>query len=154
VSSRDRNLLLALLVVVAVVNLPLLHSSWTGWRVERSGTDVTVPLQGSDVLGDADDPEYWISYRLPEALDPQRGTWPAQVDRATYDRVRAAGEVEVRALAGSPAAARVEGEVPRRTGLVTTLVVDAVLVAIAALVLRARVRPPGPGSPGASRSSP
>ena len=40
---RSRRLKSALLIVVLLVmiNLPLVHSVWTSWQVERNGVDVT-----------------------------------------------------------------------------------------------------------------
>ena len=138
---RTRKLLLALLLVVALVNLPLLHSSWTSAKVDREGVDVTAPLVGSDVLGSDEDPEYWISYRLPEDIDPRGdNAWPVQVERATYEQVRDTREVHVRVLRDEPAAAHVEGEVSHRAGLWSTLVVDALILALVLLFWRHRVR--------------
>lgn len=138
--ARNRKLLYALLIVVALVNLPLVHSTWTSARVDREGVDVTAELVGSRVLGRGDDARYWVSYRLPDDIDPGGGAWPAEVERATYDRIQESGEVRVRVLRDNPAAADVQGEVSRRAGTWSTLVVDAVLAVLVVLFWRHRRR--------------
>ena len=137
---RNRKLLYALLIVVALVNLPLVHSTWTDARVEREGVDVTAELVRTRVLGSGDEARYWVSYRLPDDLDPDGGAWPAEVEQATYERIQETREVHVRVLRDNPAAAEVEGEVARRAGTWTTVVVDAVLLALVVLFWRHRRR--------------
>jgi hypothetical protein len=152
---RTRTVLLTLVVVVLLVNLPLVNSLRRSAEVRSDGVDVTARLVESRVLGEEGDPQYWVSYRLPEDVDPQARAWPAQVDRATYDRARQTGRVAVRVLPDDPAAAEVDGEVGRRAGLWSTLVVDAVLLGLLLLWWRHRRRReaaetgrPGPGDPG------
>ena len=43
-------------------------------------------------------PESLTEYELPEDIDPRGNAWPAQVERATYDRARDTREVQVRVL--------------------------------------------------------
>jgi hypothetical protein len=134
--ARRRKKVLLLLVLVAFINLPLLHATWTDWRVARSGVDVTAQVTGHDVLGDDGDPRYWIGFVFPEDIDPDGSRWTAEVDRATYDAAVESEQVEVRVLEGRPSAYEVEGQVRHWAGLVTTLVADAVLLAVVLLVRR------------------
>ncbi len=123
-------------VLVLFINLPMLHSTWTAWRVDRSGTDLTVELADHDVLTPEDDRQYWLGFRFPEDIDPDQVLWTARVERSAYDEAVAAGTVEVRVLEDNPAAYQVEGQVRSNVGLVTTLVADAILLLILLLLWR------------------
>ena len=115
-------------LVVLMINLPLVHSTWTRWQVERNGSDVTATLVDHDVLGAADDPAYWISYTLPSDIDPDQLEWAREVDKAAYDAAVASGRVTVRVLDDNPVTSRAEGQVVGRAGLVATLVADLLLL--------------------------
>jgi hypothetical protein len=128
VSRRVRSWLMLGLVVL-MINLPLVHSTWTRWQVDRNGSDVTATLVDNDVLGADDDPAYWIAYTLPRDIDPDQLEWAREVDKATYDEAVASGTVTVRVLDGNPVTSRAEGQVVGTAGLVATLVADLLLVA-------------------------
>lgn len=132
---RTRRVLLVV-VMVLFINLPLAHSTWTRWRVERSGAEVTAEVVDDRVLGSDDDPQYWVLFRFPERVDPERSTWSAEVDRLTYETAVAAGEIDARVLEDQPAAYQVEGQVRHWFGLVTTLVADLALLAVVGLAWR------------------
>lgn len=123
-------------LLVLFVNLPLVNSTWTRLQVDRSGTDVAAEVVEHQVLRPGDDPRYWLGFRFPEAIDPQQALWSAEVDRATYDEAVAKGTVEARVLPDRPSAYRVEGQVRRWLGLVTTLVADGILLGIILVVWR------------------
>lgn len=123
-------------LMVLFVNLPLVHSTWTRVQVDRSGSDVTAEVVEHRVLRPGDDPRYWLSFRFPEAVDPQQAPWSAEVDRATYDEAVAEDTVGARVLPDRPSAYRVEGQVRRWLGLVTTLIADGILLGIILLVWR------------------
>jgi len=135
VSTRLKSILWLVLLVV-VINLPLAQSTLTRRNVEQNGTVVTASLVDHDVLGDAGDPAYWISYRLPEDVDPDQVPWPREVERATYDEAVATGQVTVRVLEGSPASSRVEGQYVSRAGLYLTLAADLVILLLVLLLWR------------------
>jgi hypothetical protein len=141
---RSRGILLVVLVVL-FVNLPLVQSTWTRWRVDTAGTDVTAEVTGDRVLRDGDEQRYWLGFRFPEEVDPEGAQWSAEVDEATYDEAVDSGEIEARVLPDRPSAYRVEGQVRRPTGLITTLVADAVLLVVGLLVWRSRRRTRGLG---------
>jgi hypothetical protein len=133
VSRGGRRTWLLLLLLVAVVNLPLLHSTWTERRVERSDIVVTA----TEVQARATDSgEHWVAFRFPDAVDPEQQTWSAQVDEATYDEAQRTGELKVRVLEDNPAAYQVEGAVDSSFTLVATLVADAVLLLLILLLWR------------------
>lgn len=121
-----------MLVLVAFVNLPAVHSTWQRWQVDRSGVDTTGEVVRSERVGDG----YWLSFRYPEGTDEEQSTWPAEVDRATYERAQETGEVGVRYLEGRPSAYEVEGQQRHWAGMITTIIADAVLVLILLLVWR------------------
>ena len=93
-STRVKSVLWLVLLVV-VINMPLVQSTLTRRDVERNGTEVTATLVEHDVLGDASDPAYWISYRLPKDVDPDQLPWAREVERAAYDEAVASGQVTV-----------------------------------------------------------
>jgi hypothetical protein len=142
--SRRTNRILLVVVLVAFINLPLLHSTWTRWQVDRNGTDTVAEVVETRVLGEDGDPSYWLEFRFPESIDPDRVLWTAQVDRETFDEASAQRSVEVRVLEDRPAAHIVEGQVRNRVGLLITLIADAILLAILLLVWRARPTRPVP----------
>jgi hypothetical protein len=135
VSRRTKTIVLVVGLVL-LINLPIVHSTWTNWRVSASGTDVTVPLAEHDVLTPEDDPHHMLGFRFPEEIDPDRVLWTAEVEPDAYDEAVESGRVEVRVLEDNPAAYQVEGEVRSWFGLVTTLAADAVLLLVVVLMWR------------------
>ena len=137
-TSRSSRVLIG--VVIALVNLPLVHSTWTRSSVERSGVEVAAVVTEARNLGSAETPSWWLSYRLPTAVDPEQAIWSAEVDAAAYEKAEAAGTVPVRVIEGKPATAIVEGEVRSSAGLIGTLAADAVLLVMLLLLWRFRGR--------------
>ncbi|MCW2845047.1 MAG: hypothetical protein JWN22_2963 [Nocardioides sp.] len=135
--------LLLVLLLVVVINLPLAHSRFTSWRVERSGTDVTAAVTAHRVLSPKDNPAYFVEFAYPPAIDEDKLRWTAEVDRATYDRAVADKEIAVRVLPDRPAAYTVHGQVTHRLGLVITLIADVALLVMVLLLwrYRAKLRP-------------
>ncbi|WP_372728749.1 hypothetical protein [Nocardioides sp.] len=132
-------LLVALLVLM--INLPLVHSTWLDWRVDRAGVEVEAEVTGVGVLPPESDPHYVVAFRFPAEVDPDRTIWNTEVDRATYDEAVAEDVVQVRVLPGRPAAYEVEGQVPAgRVGLVVTVLADLALLAVGVLFWRFRGR--------------
>lgn len=131
------------LLLVVIINLPIVHSSYLSWRVERSGVDVTAQVTGGRVLPPTDDPEYYLGFTFPEQIDPDQGEWTAEVDQATYEQASTTKTIDVRVLPDQPAAYTVTGEVTRRLGLVVTLIGDLALLAMLLLLwtFRGRLRP-------------
>jgi hypothetical protein len=142
-SRRNRRGVVLVAVLVVLINLPILHSTLTAWRIDRSGEQVVAEVVEHRVTSPGDDPHYWLGMRFPVGIDPDRSVWPAEVGRATYDAAVEAGEVEVRVLPSNPAAYQVEGEPRSWFGLVTTIIADAILLLILLLVWRVgrRMRP-------------
>lgn len=134
-TTRVKSVLWLVLLVV-FINAPVVQSTLTRRAVEGQGTDVTTPLVAHDVLGDQDDPAYWVSYRLPEGVDPEQDVWAREVERAAYDDAVAAGQVTVRVLDDDPISARVEGQVVGRTGLYLTLLADLLILGFLLLLGR------------------
>lgn len=134
-STRLKSILWLVLLVV-VINMPLVQSTLTRRNVEQNGTEVTATLVEHDVLGDASDPAYWISYRLPKDVDPDRLPWAREVERTAYDEAVASGQVTVRVIEGSPETARVEGQYVSRAGLYMTLGADLLILALVLLLWR------------------
>lgn len=133
---RKRRGVVLLVVLVFLVNLPIVHSTITNWRVSSSGVDVTAEVTDARVTNPDDDPRYWLGIRFSEEIDPDQTIWPVEVDPATYDAALEARQIEARVLRSNPAAFRVEGEVRGWLGLITTLIADAILLLILLVVRR------------------
>jgi len=128
--KRRTRYVLVLVLAAVLVNLPLLHSTWTDQRVERSGVDVQATVVDHRTVGG----QHLLSFTFPESVDPDQSTWQADVDSATYDEAVASGDLDVRVLQDEPSAYRADGQVASRSLLVITLLADVVLV-LAALML-------------------
>ena len=128
--KRRTRYVLVVVLAAMLVNLPLLHSTWTDQRVERSGIDVQATVVDHRTVGG----QHLVSFRFSESVDPDQRSWQADVDAATYDRAVASGELGVRVLADDPAAYRADGQVTSNTLLVMTLLADVVLI-LAVLIL-------------------
>jgi hypothetical protein len=135
VTRRIRTWLLLVLLVV-VVNLPLVHSTWTSSRIDGGGVDVTAEVTGNEVR----DGGHWIEFTFPDDIDPDQRTWSAELDEAAYDAAVASGEVGVRVLEDQPSAYRVDGAVEGHGVLVVTLTVDGLLLIALLLLWRFRGR--------------
>ena len=130
-------LLVALLVVM--INLPWAHSTYQHWQLDRQGTDLTVPLVGSQQV----DTRYYVSFSYPRRIVESSGTWIAQVDKTAYDAARADHRLSVRVLRDHPGVFSVDGQVRHHGGLLITLVLDALLVLLILIFprFRSRLRP-------------
>ncbi len=131
-----RGTLWLLVLLAAVVNLPLAHSTWLESRVARDGVDVTAEVVDQQVQRPDDDPAYVLVFALPGDLDPGRTPYRVVVDRATYDAAVAAGVLDVRVLPDRPSAYAVPGQVPSRVALWVTLLADLALLGLVVLVWR------------------
>lgn len=136
---RRRSRVLLVLVLVVMVNLPAAHSTWQRWRVERSGVETTATV----VQTEQRDGGYWLSFEYPPDVDlgdldggVAGGRWPAEVDRETWEGARESGTVEVRYLEGRVSAYQVDGQQHHWAGLVTTGIIDAILLVIMLLAHR------------------
>ena len=138
--SRRTNRILLVVVLVAFINLPVLHSTWTRWQVERNGTDTVAEVADTRVLGDEADPDYWLVFRFSEDIDPDQLAWSAQVERDVFQAADAEGSVDVRVLEDRPAAHIVEGQIRNPLGWIITIVADAIILVILLLAWRSRGR--------------
>jgi hypothetical protein len=144
VPIRRPALLLALLFVAALINLPLVHHTWTSWRIEQAGVRTTADVvRVEEVPPEAARQHYFVTFRMPRGADAERREYVAEVDRSTYVRAQSEGVVEVDYLRGSPNANRVEGTVTRRIGLWMTLMGDVALAVMLGLMLRFGRAPAG-----------
>ena len=134
-SRGKRNSLLLLLFLAVVVNLPLLHSTWTDSRVQSNGVDVTATVTDAS---SADG--HWLSFQYSEDVDPDQQTWHVQVDQETYDEAQRTGQLQVRVLEDDPGAFRADGQVESSIVLVFTLVADLILLLLLMLIWRSSGR--------------
>jgi hypothetical protein len=137
----SRSTVVLIVVVVALINAPLVLSTWTRTSVERSGQEVEATVIDAKNLGTSAEPSWWLQYTLPESVDPDQGRWAAEVDAATYEQAQRTSTVVVTTLEGEPESAIVTGEVRSSAGLVGTLLADGILLAVLGLVWGSR----GPG---------
>lgn len=121
-----------LAVAAVLVNLPLVHSTWTTNRIQRDGVEVTATVTDHRAAGDGN----VVQFELPADVDPAQATRQVQVDDATYDEAVASGELAVTVLPGDPEQLVVEGEAGNGVLLVLTLLVDLLLLLVALLLWR------------------
>jgi hypothetical protein len=142
--KRGRRGAVLIAVLVLLINLPIVHSTITNWRISASGVEVTAEVTDARVASPDDDPRYLLGIRFPEEIDADQSIWPVEVDRSTYDAALEAREIEARVLESNPAAFQVEGEVRSWLGLITTLIADGILLLILLVVRRYGRRPEPP----------
>lgn len=133
-----RGWLVGLLVVV--VNLPVAHSLWASGRLEAEGRRVTVEVVEAAEVAPGGGEHRWVAFRYPEAVDPAQRAWPVELERGRWEAAVARGRMDLRVLPGNPAAYDVPGEVTRRLGLLVPLGANAIVVAVALLAWRWRLR--------------
>lgn len=135
-----RSVLVALVLAAVLVNLPVAHQAWQRWELARDGREVTAEVTHTDVLRAQTDPHRVVRFRLPAGIDAQRRTWPAEVDRATFEAAQDSGEIGVRVLPGKPSVQRVDGAHASPVGYVVIGVVDAIVLLLGLLLWRQRRR--------------
>jgi hypothetical protein len=138
--SRRTNRILLVAVLVAFINLPILHNTWTRWQVQRNGTDTVAEVADTRVLGDEADPSYWVVFRFSDDIDPEQLPWSAQVEREVFQEADAEGSIDVRVLESRPAAHIVEGQIRNPLGWIITVLADVIILAILLLAWRSRGR--------------
>ncbi|GCD90123.1 hypothetical protein [Nocardioides sp. LS1] len=133
---------LLIALVAVMINLPLVHSSITSWRVDRSGVDVTATVVDAETVA-GESPQYFVKFHFSKDVDPDQTLWSADVEKATYDDASASKQVAVRVLPGNPAAFEVDGQAHSSLGLVVTIVADLALLGMVLLAwrFRGRLRP-------------
>ena len=130
-TRRLKNVLLGGLVVV-MINLPFVHSSWQQHRIDRDGVDVA----GTVTDHEEDDGQQSVTFVVADTDDQPGFTGTVRVDEVTYDDAVATRQVQVRVLPGSSTVWRVEGETRSNVGLVITVVADLSLLVLVLLLLR------------------
>lgn len=122
-----------------VINLPLAHSSYYDWRLDRDGvqTEATV-VDTRRLPPDSDTGKHVVEFRFDPDLDPEQRLWFAQVDEATYDRAEEEAVIGVRMLPDRPATYETDGQEKGPAALVITLVGDLMLLGIAFVYWRLR----------------
>jgi hypothetical protein len=132
-ARRARSQYVGVWVVAAVlVNLPLVHSTWSANRIERAGVDVTAEVTAHGVAGDW----HYLRFQLPADVDPAQATRQVEVDDAAYDAAVESGELEVRVLPDDPEQFQVDGQAGNGVLVVLTLLVDLLLLVAALLLWR------------------
>lgn len=138
-----------LLLVLLLVHVPLAHSTWLRWRVERSGVDVVARV----VDDAADGGRRVVGFELPATVDgvslpADERRWSAEVSAPSYDAAVAAGSIGVRVLADRPSAYDVDGQVRGPGVWLLPLGLDALVLLGLVLWLVGRSRQPGADDPG------
>ncbi len=134
-NRRNRRTLLVVMALIVVVNVPVLHGWWTGFRLDRSGVDtVATVVDISDRSGSGS----LVVFRFDPEVDPEQTGWVAGLKADAADDAEASGTVQVRVLPGSPSTYRVRGEQGAGLLRLLTLFADLVLVGVAMLIARRR----------------
>ncbi len=122
-----------------VINLPMAHSAYYGWRLDRDGVETAATVVDTRrVPPDAEDGKYVVEFRFDSDIDPEQKVWFAQVDEATYDRAEADAEIGVRVLPSRPATYEADGQEKGSLPWVITLLGNGMLIGIALVYWRFR----------------
>ncbi len=130
-TGRLKNVLLVGLVVV-MINLPFVHSTWQQHRIDSDGVDVAATVTDHD----RDDGQQPVTFEVADTDDQPGFGGTVRVDEATYDDAVTTQQVQVRVLPGSSTVWQVEGETHSNVGLVITVVADVFLLVLVLLLLR------------------
>ncbi len=127
---------------VVVINLPMAHMSYYGWRLDRDGvrTEASV-VETRRVPPEGNDATYVVGFRFDRHVDPQQEVWFARVDEETYDAARDEERIGVRLLPGRPGTHEADGQQKSALPLIITIVGDVMLLGMALLYWRARPAP-------------
>jgi hypothetical protein len=122
-----------------VINLPLAHSTYYSWRLDRDGvrTEATV-VDTQRVPPEGDDATYTVEFRFDRAIDPEQREWFATVDEDTYDEASADRLISVRVLPDRPATYEADGQRQSSLPWVITILGDLTLLGVALLYWRNR----------------
>jgi hypothetical protein len=131
VNGRLKNVLLVGLVVV-MINLPFLHSTWEQHRIDTDGVDVIAAVTDHD----RDGGKLFVTFQVDDTSEQPGFGGTVRVDEATYDDAVDSGQVHVRVLPGSTTVWKVEGESESSVGLVITLTADVFLLVLVLLLAR------------------
>jgi hypothetical protein len=137
----NRRITQVLLVVLfaLIINLPLAHSTYTDWRIDHHGEQVSATVTDHRANGS----EHLLQFTLPGDIDPDATSWTVEVDEATYDAAVRTGRLDVRVLRDNPAAWHAAGEQGGHVALGITIFADLALLACILLLVRygGRLRP-------------
>lgn len=103
----SRMTLVGLLVAALLVNWPLANGLLTDRRIASEGELLRVPVIETRNYGTDSDPDYRITYQLPQGMDQRR--WEASLGKAAWERARLSSSIRVRVLREDPGNHHVEG---------------------------------------------
>jgi hypothetical protein len=131
VTWRPKNVLLVGLVVV-MINLPFLHSSWQNHRIAADGVDVTATVTDHDEDGG----DHFVTFRVDESGDQPAFGGTVRLEDEAYAAAVESEQVQVRVIPGSATVWRVDGESRSSVGLLITVMADVFLLILLLLLLR------------------
>lgn len=122
-----------------VINLPLAHSSYYGWRLDRDGVETAATVVDTRrVPPDVEDGDYVVEFRFDRDIDDEQKVWFAQVDADAYARAEADAVIDVRVLPDRPATYEADGQEKGSLPWLITLLGDLMLLGIAFVYWRFR----------------
>lgn len=132
----------ALLLVIGavVINLPVAHSGYYGWRLDGDGVETSAVVTDTQELPPEDDPTYAVEFRFDSDIDPEQRKWFASVDEETYQEAESTDRIDVRVLPDHPSTYEAAGQEKTRMGLVLTALGDLMLILIALVLWKAPPR--------------
>lgn len=136
--KNRRGAVLVLMFMTILINLPIVHGTWTAWRIDHSGVEVTAVVTDDFVISPQNDPRYFVEFQYDAEFDPEQTLWAASVDQATYTQAVETEEIAVQVLADDPGAYKVPGQQTSRAGWVISLLANLVLLSLWVLLWRTR----------------
>lgn len=139
--THRRSAVVLVVLAAVVINLPIAHSTWYAWRLDRNGVETEATVVDTHRVPPDGGDKYVVEFRFVRELDPSQEVWFAQVDEATYDSARTDETVEARMLPERPGTYEVDGQQQSALPWVITLLGDVMLLGVALLYWRTRPTP-------------
>jgi hypothetical protein len=136
--TNRRSALVLVVLAAVVINLPIVHSTWYAWRLDRTGVETEATVVDTKRVPPDDDGKYVVEFRFDRTLDPEQRVWFAQVDEGTYDAARADETIGARMLPARPGTYEVDGQQQSSLPWIITLLGDVMLLGVALLYWRTR----------------
>ena len=130
--GRRTRRILIVAIALLVINVPYVLYRYQLHRVATDGTQVTATVLSSAKVKD----DILLELRFPTSVDPDQSSHRTRVDASAGAKAIAAGEVDVRVLAGHPDAFTLEGQQRGHAAAVLTLGSDAVVLLLILLSWR------------------
>ena len=117
-------------MVAVLINLPWVHETWVGHRIDAQGRDVEAVVTEHRTVKD----RHFVEFKLPKEVDPAQHSYTARIDTEHFDAAASSSRLGVRVVPGHPADNRPDGEVGGGVFAVAAVIGDAILFLFAFVI--------------------